>query len=151
MLAGGKSGVLVFAVAAMATCLAAGQSVQPPSPPPSVGSPITGARPKRTLEGVSEMRRLAQLKLTDDQMTKLRPIVDDEGVQLSAVRLDEHLTPEQRRARYQEIRDLFGPRITAILTPEQQAKWKQMDAPAPPKTDEKAKPGDSAAPPPKPQ
>jgi hypothetical protein len=150
MLAGGKSRMLVLAVAAMGACLAAGQNVPPPSPPPSVGSPITGARPKRTLEGVSEMRRLAQLKLTDDQMTKLRPIVDDEGVQLSAVRLDEHLTPDQRRERYQEIRDLFRPRITAILTLEQQAKWKQMDQPAPPKTDEKAKTADSAAPP-KPQ
>jgi Spy/CpxP family protein refolding chaperone len=145
MLPGGKSRMLVLAVAATGACLAAGQNVQPPSPPPSVGSPVTGARPRRTLEGVSELRRLSQLKLTDDQMTKLRPIADDEGVQLSAVRLDEHLTPDQRRERYQEIRDLFRPRITAILTPEQQAKWKQMDAPAPPKTDEKAKPGDSAA------
>ena len=97
------------------------------------------------------MRRLAQLKLTDDQTMKLRPIVDDEGAQLSAVRLDEHLTPDQRRARSQEIRDLFRPQIAAILTPEQQAKWKQMDAPAPPTTDEKAKPADSAAPPPKAQ
>jgi Spy/CpxP family protein refolding chaperone len=100
---------------------------------------------------VSELRRLSQLKLTDDQMTKLRPIVDDQGVQLSAVRLDEHLTPEQRRQRYQEIRDLFRPKITAILTPEQQAKWKQMDQPADPKSDDKTKPGDSAATPPKPQ
>ena len=147
MLAGGKSRGLVLAVAAMGACLAAGQNVQPPSPPPSVGNPISGARPKRTLEGVSEMRRLAELKLTDDQMTKLRPIVDDQGVQLSAVRLDEHLTPDQRRQRYQEIRDLFRPKITAILTPEQQAKWKQMDQPAPQKADEKAKPADSAAPP----
>lgn len=150
MLAGGKSRTLVLAVAAMGACLAAGQNVQPPSPPPSVGSPVTGARPRRTLEGVSELHRLSQLKLTDDQMTKLRPLVDDEGVQLSAVRLDEHLTPDQRRERYQAIRDLFRPRITAILTPEQQAKWKQMDQPAAPKMDEKAKPADSAAPP-KPQ
>lgn len=150
MLAGVKSRMFVLAVVAIAACSAAAQNVPPPSPPPSVGSPVTGARPKRTLEGSSEMRRLAQLKLTDDQMMKLRPIVDDEGVQLSAVRLDEHLTPDQRRDRSKEIRDLFRPRITAILTPEQQAKWKQMDAPAPPKTDEKAKPGDSAATPPKP-
>jgi len=149
MLAVGKSRMLVLAVAAMGACSAAGQNVQPPSPPPSVGSPITGARPRRTLEGVSELRRLSELKLTDDQMTKLRPIVDDQGVQLSAVRLDEHLTPDQRRQRYQEIRDLFRPKITAILTPEQQAKWKQMDQPAP-ATDEKGKPGGTTATPPKP-
>ena len=151
MLAGRKSRILGLAVVAIAACSAVGQNVQPPSPPPSEGSPITGARPRRTLEGVSELRRLSQLKLTDDQMTKLRPLVDDQGVQLSAVRLDEHLTPDQRRERTKEIRDLFRPRITAILTPEQQAKWQQMDTPAPPKTDEKAKPGDSAATPPKPQ
>jgi periplasmic protein CpxP/Spy len=146
MLLGRESRMFVLAVVAIAACSAVGQNVPPPSPPPSVGSPVTGARPKRTLEGVSEMRRLAQLKLTDDQTTKLRPIVDEEGVQLSAVRLDEHLTPDQRRERTKEIRDLFRSRIAAVLTPEQQAKWKQMDEPAPPKTDEKAKPGDSAAP-----
>jgi Spy/CpxP family protein refolding chaperone len=151
MLPGRTARVFVLAVVAIVACSAAAQNVPPPTPPPSVGSPVTGARPKRTLEGSSEMRRLAQLKLTDDQMMKLRPIVDDEGVQLSAVRLDEHLTPDQRRDRSKEIRDLFRPRITAILTPEQQAKWKQMDAPASPKTDEKAKPGDSDATPPKPQ
>ena len=151
MLAGWKSRMFVLAIVAIAACSAVGQNVPPPSPPPSVGSPVTGVRPKRTLESSSEMRRLAQLKLTDDQTMKLRPIVDDEGTQLSAVRLDEHLTPDQRRARSQEIRDLFRPQIAAILTPEQQAKWKQMDAPAPPTTDEKAKPADSAAPPPKAQ
>jgi hypothetical protein len=151
MLAGGKSRMFVLAVVAIAESCAVGQNVAPPSPPPSVGSPVTGARPKRTLESSSEMRRLAQLKLTDDQAMKLRPLVDDEGAQLSAVRLDEHLTPDQRRARFQEIRDLFRPRIAAILTPEQQARWQQMDPPAPPKTNEKAKPGDSAATPPKPQ
>jgi hypothetical protein len=75
------------------------------------------------------MRRLAQLKLTDDQMMKLRPIVDDEGVQLSAVRLDEHLTPDQRRDRSKEIRDLFRPRITAISLPNSRrsgSKWTHL-------------------------
>lgn len=142
MLAGWKSQVLVLAIVA-ASLGASAQNAGQPTPPPSVGSPVTGARPKRTLEGVTEMRRLVQLKLSDDQITKLKPIVDDEGIELSAVRLDEHLTPDLRRERIQAIRNAYRPKINAILTPEQQAKWKQMDEPAPAKSDEKPKPAES--------
>jgi periplasmic protein CpxP/Spy len=85
----------------------------------------TGLR--RTLEGQAELRRLTtQLGLTADQREKLRPIVTDEGDQLSAVRLDEHLPPDQKKAKAQGIRESFRPKIEAILTPEQQEKWKKM-------------------------
>ena len=146
MQAGWKSRVWVLTVLAAAS-RASAQSTPRPTPPPSVGSPVTGARPKRTLEGSTKMRRLSQLKLTDDQITKLRPVVDDEGAELSAVRLDEHLTPDQRRERSQQIRNVYSPRINAILTPEQQAKWKQMDEAVPVKPEASSNPAAPAAPP----
>jgi hypothetical protein len=88
---------------------------------------VPGAGPHRTLEGQNELKRLTSaLGLNPDQREKLRPIITDEGDQLSAVRLDEHLTAEKKRARMLEIRDLFNPKIAAILTPEQQEKWKKF-------------------------
>jgi protein CpxP len=102
-----------------------------PAPSPQGGGPgaqNTGAR--RTLEGQAELRRLTtQLGLTPEQREKLRPIVTDEGDQLSAVRLDEHMPPDQKKTKAHEIRESFRPKIEAVLTPEQQEKWKKMQEP----------------------
>lgn len=123
-----NAAVLVLAAASL--CL--GQNVPAPSSQAPEGTGpraagVPGAGPRRTLESQSELKRLTMaLGLNPDQREKLRPVITDEGDQLSAVRLDEHLTPEKKKARLQEIRDSFNPKITAILTPEQQEKWKKM-------------------------
>jgi len=151
--------IFVLAVIASAGCLwAAAQDASPPSPPPQSPSPVSGGGrapgvgPRRTLEGSNEMRWLSQtLSLTEEQKTKLRPIVDDEGAQLSAVRLDEHLPMDQKRTKTQEIREAFRPKIAEVLTPEQQEKWKKMQEAAQQKHEERMKSGDSGAVPPKPQ
>jgi periplasmic protein CpxP/Spy len=115
---------LILGGLSVARCV--GQNVAPPSGQ----TPATA--PHRTLEGQAELRRLTmQFGLTPEQREKLRPIVTDEGDQLSAVRLDEHLTLEQRRAKTAEIKNAFDPKIAAVLTPEQQEKWKKMQEAAP--------------------
>jgi len=86
-----------------------------------------------SIEGGAELRYLTQqLSLTPDQREKLRPILTDQGDQLSVVRLDEHLPPDQKRAKTLEIREAFRPKIAAVLTPEQLEKWKKMQAPSQP-------------------
>jgi Spy/CpxP family protein refolding chaperone len=89
------------------------------------------------------------LNLTTEQREKLRPIVNDEGEQLSAVRLDEHVAPEQKRAKLLEIRESFRPKIAEVLTPEQQEKWKKMEDASQPQP--RATSGDTGKAPPKPQ
>jgi len=151
-----KSWVCALAVIAIGGCwLAAGQDAAPPSAPPS--TPNAGAeRPagggRRTLEGFGELRWLSQqLNLTEEQKQKLRPIVMDEGEQMKTVRLDEHLPLDQKRAKMQEVRDAFRPKIASILTPEQQEKWKKMQAAAQEKHPGSVKGADSdPVPPPKP-
>jgi len=125
-----KSAVLVMAAASLSLGQNAG-SPSPPAPSPQDGGPrAQNMGPRRTLEGQAELRRLTmQLELTPEQREKLRPIVTDEGDQLSAVRLDEHMPPDQKKAKTQEIRDTFRPKVAAILTPEQQEKWKKMQDP----------------------
>ena len=66
------------------------------------------------------------LNLTDEQKAKLRPIVTDENQQLNAVQNDASLTPEQKSAKANEIRQTATPKIKAILTAEQLQKLADM-------------------------
>jgi len=67
-----------------------------------------------------------ELNLTDDQKTKLKPILQSQGEDLKALHDDTSATPQQKRMKMKEIHDKYSPQINAILTPDQQAKWKQM-------------------------
>jgi len=66
------------------------------------------------------------LNLTDDQKTKLKPILQSQADDWKAVHNDSSLTPAQKRMKMKEIHDKYAPQINEILTPDQQAKWKQM-------------------------
>jgi periplasmic protein CpxP/Spy len=66
------------------------------------------------------------LNLTEEQKTKLRPIVADENQQLDAVRSDSSLSPEQKVQKANQIREVATPKIKAILTQEQLQKLAEM-------------------------
>jgi len=92
-----------------------------------VNQPAANGTPHRSLEALSELRMLSQqLNLTPEQREKLRPIVTEEGEQLHDLRIDEHLPPDVKRAKVAEVREKFGPKIAAELTPEQQEKFKKL-------------------------
>jgi Spy/CpxP family protein refolding chaperone len=89
--------------------------------------PSSNGTPHRSLEALSELRMLTQqLNLTPEQREKLRPIVTEEGEQLHDLRIDEHLPPDVKRTKVAEVREKFGPKIIAELTPEQQEKFKKL-------------------------
>ena len=67
-----------------------------------------------------------KLNLTDDQKAKLRPILQDQMLQMKAVREDSSLSEEQKRAKMKSIHESSHDQINAVLTPEQQAKFEQM-------------------------
>jgi len=67
-----------------------------------------------------------KLNLTDDQKTKLKPILQDNMEQMKAVRDDSSLSEEQKHAKLKSIHESMHGQINAVLTPEQQAKFKQM-------------------------
>jgi periplasmic protein CpxP/Spy len=67
-----------------------------------------------------------QLGLTEDQKTKLRPIIDEEVSQINAVRNDQTMSIDQKRAKVEQIRQTEFPKIQAILTPEQRQKLLDM-------------------------
>ena len=80
-----------------------------------------GESPEQHLQALSE-----KLNLTDDQKAKLKPILEDQMQQMKAVREDSSLSPEQKRAKMKSIHESLHNQINAVLTPEQQAKFKQM-------------------------
>jgi periplasmic protein CpxP/Spy len=67
-----------------------------------------------------------KLNLTDDQKAKLKPILQDEIQQIKTVREDSSLSQEQKHAKLESIHESMHDQIHAVLTPEQQAKFKQM-------------------------
>lgn len=134
-------GIAVF----VGSCIVA-QAQGPGAPPP----PAPNAPPRRSLEALTELRWLSQqLNLTPEQREKLRPTVVDEGEQLHQVRIDERLSPDQKREKSLEIRQAFRPKIAAELTPEQKEKWQKMQEGFEAKPPQGAKDAPAAPAPPK--
>jgi Spy/CpxP family protein refolding chaperone len=93
---------------------------EPTQAPPSAPEPAASAPQPQKADQDNP------LNLTDEQKAKLRPIVADENQQLNAVQNDASLTPEQKNAKANEIRQTATPKIKAILTPEQLQKLAQL-------------------------
>jgi periplasmic protein CpxP/Spy len=67
-----------------------------------------------------------KLNLTEDQQAKLKPILEDQSKQMKALHDDTSLAPADKQAKMKELHEWSTEKINAVLTPDQQAKWKQM-------------------------
>lgn len=81
-------------------------------------------------EGMSpdaQLQRMSQeLNLTDDQKTKIKPILEDESKQIQQLRQDTSLSQEDKRSKFQEIHQKLMSQIKPILTSDQQKKLDSM-------------------------
>jgi len=79
---------------------------------------------------MSTLPRLAWLRdkltLTDDQNSKIKPILEDEHNQLMALRENSSLSRQEQWAKFGEIHASTFDRILPILTDQQQATLKQI-------------------------
>ena len=66
------------------------------------------------------------LNLTPEQQTDLKSIRDNERQQAQAIKNDSSLTPDQKKAKFKELRKSSHEQMMAKLTPEQQQKFKEM-------------------------
>ena len=102
-----------------------GQASQSPqtSVPQSQGATAQrqAESPEQHLQMLSE-----KLNLTDEQKTTLKPILEDQALQMKAIHADTSLSEEQKRDKMKAIHETFHDKINAVLTPEQQVKFKQM-------------------------
>jgi Spy/CpxP family protein refolding chaperone len=105
-----------------AALLLLGVATAQETPASSGPAPTTNAANARMRRGGA----IDQLNLTDAQKTQLKSLRDQQHQQLQALRQDQSLTPDQRRAQAQTIHQQFQSQIHGMLTPEQQAQLKQM-------------------------
>jgi HlyD family secretion protein len=109
----------------------AGMEAAAPNSPASSGAPSGGAAGRGAAGGgqpsVEQIRdRLVkELKLTEDQQTKLEPILQDSREQLRAL---QGLPEADRRARTQKVRETSRVKIREILTDAQKARYDEMAA-----------------------
>lgn len=69
-----------------------------------------------------------QLNLTDEQKTKVGPILDDEAKQMRSVRGDASLSQQQRQEKMKQLHETADSQINDLLTPEQQKKFAELKA-----------------------
>jgi Spy/CpxP family protein refolding chaperone len=91
-----------------------------PPPPPAHGKG-EGRGPGQRLQMLAE-----KLNLTADQKAKIEPLVKAEIDEIKVVMDDQSLTREARREKMMAINQKYRPQIAAFLTPEQQAKFKEI-------------------------
>ena len=114
------STLTIFVVLATGLLLA-GQTNVAPQTSPQGHEAMGAASPEAHLQMLSE-----KLNLTEDQKAKLKPILEDQAQQMKTIRDDSSLTPEQKAAKKKAIHETTHDQINAVLTPEQQGKFKEM-------------------------
>jgi periplasmic protein CpxP/Spy len=87
------------------------------------GPPGGGRRGGVTIEMLTD-----RLKLTPDQVEKIKPILADQQTQMTALRGDTSLSQDDRMAKMTKIRTDSTTKINAVLTPDQQTEYKKMQA-----------------------
>jgi Spy/CpxP family protein refolding chaperone len=85
------------------------------------GSTMGPMTPEARLKMLTE-----KLNLTDDQQAKIKPMLEDQSKQMKAIHDDASLAPADKQAKMKEVHESSIEKMNAVLTPDQQAKWKQM-------------------------
>lgn len=104
--------------ATVATSYAAEKGTPPP-PPSATAVPKTPETADQRLANLKQ-----QVNLTPAQEKKVKPIIEKYVADINAIRNDTKATKEEKDAKRNALRKQYNDQINAILTPEQQAKWK---------------------------
>lgn len=106
------------------------------APKTAGGDQAAPAAPAMRRPAISVDMLAKQLDLTDDQKTKVKPILDEMQTKRNELGKDTTISQTDRRAKMKEIRDAAGVKLKEVLTPEQYAKWEKLGQggrrPAPP-------------------
>jgi Spy/CpxP family protein refolding chaperone len=106
------------------SALRADDGAAPPPPPPD--QPAHHGRREDMLARFNQM--VKDLDLTADQQTKVQAILKQSAESIKALRDDTALSREDRRSKLMALRKSTEQQIHALLTPEQQAKAKELRA-----------------------
>ena len=107
-------------------CGAAAISAHAQSPPPTQAPGAVPAAPRHTPAEVVAMLG-KRLSLTDEQKSQILPIITERQEKIQAIRDDASMLPQQRMSQVQSIVKDSDARINALLTPEQQQGYSQIE------------------------
>jgi protein CpxP len=109
-----------------------GQDAQDAAPAPAQqpGPGMGRGMGRRPMESVDDqIKHLSKkLNLTDDQQTKLKPILEDQRKQMEQIHGDSSLSREDRFSKMQALRQSSDTQIKSVLTEEQQKSFDKMRA-----------------------
>jgi protein CpxP len=116
-------------------------------PPPADQAPAGGRR----AGAAAQMQRMKdKLNLTDDQVSQVKQIMKDQRSQGQALRQDDSLSNDDRRAKMQGLMKTTHDKIRALLTDDQQKIYDTMPMPGPGRRPPGPPPDGGDAPPPPP-
>lgn len=120
-----------FSVAALPVMRAADEA--PPAAPggaKDADQPPPPERRDRRMDPAQMLQHMKeQLSLTDDQTAKVDAIFKAQAEKRQAIMDDTALSPDDRRAKMQDLRKDSMAQVRALLTPEQQQKFDVMPRP----------------------
>jgi periplasmic protein CpxP/Spy len=113
---------LLYVAIPRAIAQEAGSSAQQPAAPEH-----GHARPQ--MDPAKHAAMLAKrLKLNSDQQSKVEDILKSEQSQMESLRSDSSLSKEDRHSKVMDIHKSSNDQIRALLGPDQQKKWDEMQA-----------------------
>jgi protein CpxP len=108
--------ILLGGAAAMST------HAQSPSQTPGAAPAAPQHSPTEVVEMLGK-----RLSLSDEQKSKILPIITERQQKIQALRNDASLPPQQRMSQVQSIMKDSDAKINALLTPEQQQGYSQIE------------------------
>jgi Spy/CpxP family protein refolding chaperone len=86
----------------------------------------TSTAPRDHERGERGEKLAKKLNLTPEQQSELKSMRENMRQQAQAIKNDSSLTADQKKAKFKELRQSSHEQMMAKLTPEQQAKFKEM-------------------------
>ena len=118
-----KIKLLIAAVAVLAACaglaqVAPAEEVQVKGP--HGGNMACGYAAGKQMNADTHLANMTKcLGLSEEQQTKIKPILEENFKEKQAIRADKNLTRHQRRAKMQQLRVQLHEKVKPLLTPEQ--------------------------------
>ena len=118
-------GLLVFFCGALTTAIAQDTQEQPNASGQEMGHHMGGRRGMSSAD--DQLKHLSQkLSLSDDQQTKLKPILQDQHKQMQQLWNDTSMSRQDRFSKMRELRENGDAQIKSVLNEDQQKKFDEM-------------------------
>ena len=119
-----KRFLVTLALVAGFSTLALSTHAADPAPAPQAAATVEMKEGKTKVKMADKLKQLSDaLGLTEEQKTKIGPLLLEETTALGALYADKTLDGAAKKAKGLELRDSFSAKVRALLTPEQQAKF----------------------------